>query len=365
MFSSYRWLTWIVTAFMIVSSGRLSSYAMPLGGTLLLTALLTGASRRYVRWAQHAPGLMSADVLLSVAVVVGTGGWESPFILHAYSSLVLPALLFGWRGGVMAGLAFVALQQAALMAIGMPASDRVFESNLSSLSVLLTLVVPPVFGALYSVVVERIRTQNRDQRDHRDQDARVERPLAREDRFEPPLFGGGPRSIERRDSVLSPATLAADLTRTRTAEQSVEELRRVIFTPLPAPDMELAATLDVLTLRFGQFSSLPVRVAMIGRIRAVGPIERDLLVRLTQEALLNIQQHAHAASVSVTLRYDISSVALLIQDDGVGLVDGTYERPGLHALRAMYYRVSELGGRLDVFQTEGGGVTVRAAMPLE
>jgi signal transduction histidine kinase len=67
----------------------------------------------------------------------------------------------------------------------------------------------------------------------------------------------------------------------------------------------------------------------------------------------------------MTLRYDINSVALLIQDDGVGLVDGTFERPGLHALRAMHYRVSELGGRLDVFQTEGGGVTVRAAMPLD
>jgi len=58
-------------------------------------------------------------------------------------------------------------------------------------------------------------------------------------------------------------------------------------------------------------------------------------------------------------------VALLIQDDGVGLLDGTHERPGLHALRAMQYRLAEFGGRLDVFETEGGGVTVRATMPLE
>jgi signal transduction histidine kinase len=31
----------------------------------------------------------------------------------------------------------------------------------------------------------------------------------------------------------------------------------------------------------------------------------------------------------------------------------------------MHYRLAELGGRLDVFETEGGGVTVRATMPLE
>jgi signal transduction histidine kinase len=90
-----------------------------------------------------------------------------------------------------------------------------------------------------------------------------------------------------------------------------------------------------------------------------------VLVRLTQEALLNVQQHAHAASAVCTLRYDATSVVLLLQDDGVGLLDGTYERPGLHALRAMHYRLAELGGRLDVFETEGGGVTVRASMPLE
>jgi signal transduction histidine kinase len=47
------------------------------------------------------------------------------------------------------------------------------------------------------------------------------------------------------------------------------------------------------------------------------------------------------------------------------LLDGTHERPGLHALRAMQYRLAEFGGRLDVFETEGGGVTVRATMPLE
>ena len=49
----------------------------------------------------------------------------------------------------------------------------------------------------------------------------------------------------------------------------------------------------------------------------------------------------------------------------VSVVIATHERPGLHALRAMQYRLAEFGGRLDVFETEGGGVTVRATMPLE
>ena len=123
--------------------------------------------------------------------------------------------------------------------------------------------------------------------------------------------------------------------------------------------------IDRQNLRFGQHTGVSARVTLLGRTRVVSPIHRSLLVRLAQESLLNVQQHAHAGSAVLTLRYDASSVALLIQDDGVGLLDGTHERPGLHALRAMQYRLTEFGGRLDVFETEGGGVTVRATMPLE
>jgi signal transduction histidine kinase len=168
-----------------------------------------------------------------------------------------------------------------------------------------------------------------------------------------------------RPTLPDDAPLAAQATKIRATEQSVEDLRRVIFTPLPSIDMDLAPALDLLALRFGQHTGVSARVTLLGRTRVVSPIHRSLLVRLAQESLLNVQQHAHAGSAVLTVRYDASSVALLIQDDGVGLLDGTHERPGLHALRAMQYRLAEFGGRLDVFETEGGGVTVRATMPLE
>ena len=40
---------------------------------------------------------------IGIALMV-SGGWNSPFIFYAYSSLVVPGLLFSWRGGIMAGL---------------------------------------------------------------------------------------------------------------------------------------------------------------------------------------------------------------------------------------------------------------------
>jgi signal transduction histidine kinase len=174
------------------------------------------------------------------------------------------------------------------------------------------------------------------------------------------------RSAEpgRQDEAIQ-ASLAMQATRVRAVEPSVEDLRRLLFAPFPSPDLDLTEALDLLALRFGQHTGAASRVVTLGRARRLHTAHWSVLVRLTQEALLNVQQHAHAASAVCTLRYDATSVVLLLQDDGVGLLDGTYERPGLHALRAMHYRLAELGGRLDVFETEGGGVTVRATMPLE
>jgi hypothetical protein len=305
---------------------------------------------------------MGIDVLYALAVLLDSGGWNSPFIFYAYSSLVLPGLLFGWRGGVMAGLGFVALTAAALWAIGDSPADLVTESGWPSLARM--MAGPVLFGGLLPGLVDLLRrgAANRGQRRRMPALPRLEREIG----AETPRFTAVGRTPGRaRQSLPDDAPLAVQATKIRAAEQSVEDLRRVIFAPLPSTDMDLAPALDLLVLRFGQHTGTSARVTLLGRTRVVSPMHRRLLVRLAQESLLNVQQHAHAGSAVLTLRYDANSVVLLIQDNGVGLLDGTHERPGLHALRAMQYRLAEFDGRLDVFETEGGGVTVRATMPLE
>jgi hypothetical protein len=364
MFAAYRWLTWCATTIWLIGQGQLSTHGAVLAVTLLLTLAYSALAGRYVLLARQIPAVMVLDILIAVAVVMNSGGWESPFAFYALGSLVLPALLFGWPIGVIAGLLLVAVNQAALTLAGTPPADRLFGSDLARLSVPLVLVVPPVFGGLFALLVDRIRRQAGEQRPWHDiDDDPTFEPLSRAPRTDLPRALPAPRG-ERRSDGQPDSPLTTQLTRTR-VEPSVEQLRRVLFAPLPEPSMELGAACDVLMTRFGQQTGLAARVSVIGRTRLVRQISSDLLLRLARESLINIQQHAHAASASLTLRYDINSVMMLIQDDGIGLSDGTFERPGLHALRAMQYRIAEFGGRLDVFETEGGGVTVRATMPLE
>jgi len=361
IFFSYRWLSWCATAVLLLIQNRLLSDLPLLVVTGMLNILATMYAQRYTRIAQHTLWVLGIDVLYAVGVLMVSGGWSSPFIFYAYSSLVLPGLLFSWRGGIMAGLDFAALTAAALWAIGESPADLVTESGWPSLARM--MAGPVLFGGLVPVLIELLRRSLARRGNRR---VPIQPQLDRDIAADTPRFSAVGRSPSRaRSSLPDDAPLAVQATKIRAAEQGVEDLRRVIFAPLPSTDMDLAPALDLLVLRFGQHTGVSARVTLLGRTRVVSRIHRGLLVRLAQESLLNVQQHAHAGSAVLTVRYDASSVALLIQDDGVGLLDGTHERPGLHALRAMQYRLAEFGGRLDVFETEGGGVTVRVTMPLE
>lgn len=365
IFLGYRWLTWLVTALWLVGQAGWANFTSVLAGSLVLLLGLTLLSRRYLRLTEHLPAVLLLDILLAIVAIMFSGGWDSPFFFYGLGSLVIPSLLFGWRGGFLAGLMFVAMHQAGLLAAGTPVAERMFSSVLDSASVPLALIVPPCFGALFAVIVEQIRRQSIAHQRHGRSDTPDIEHIFRGSDYEPPQFIV-PRTSTLDSLPLSSDTrLAAQVMHTRKTDKDIEELRRLLFAPLPAPDMDFGSTLDVLSTRFEQQTNVSTHISFIGRRLLVRPLCADLLIRVAREALLNIHQHAQARSVSLTVRYDINTVALLIQDDGVGLIEGSHERPGLHALRAMHYRITELGGRMDVFETQGGGVTVRATLPID
>jgi glucose-6-phosphate-specific signal transduction histidine kinase len=373
VFFVYRWLALVLAALPLLWADWQAVYGWALLAAALLNIPATLFAQGYVRVARRTPALMAFDVFVMVLLLhvmrLSSGsedlnGMSGAFVPYAYSSLVLPALLFGWRGGLMAGLAFVTMDRAALWSVRLPPTMTTFDW----VDLALTMVAPPAFGSILPLVIELLRrvSTRRRQRRAEMRDLVLDGQPRRDPRLETFGFAALEHDTERghqEEAIQAP--LAMQATRVRAVEPSVEDLRRLLFAPFPSPDPELGEALDLLALRFGQHTGAASRVVTLGRVRRLHSAHRSVLVRLTQEALLNVQQHAHAASAVCTLRYDAISVVLLLQDDGVGLLDGTYERPGLHALRAMHYRLAELGGRLDVFETEGRGVTVRATMPLE
>ena len=99
---------------------------------------------------------------------------------------------------------------------------------------------------------------------------------------------------------------------------------------------------------------------------------------VVRESLVNVEKHARAASVFVSLVSSGGGVAVAVADDGLGWSDAERDRPvsefctnraasdagsGM-GLKACYDRLARLGGSLSVVGNEDGGITVRSWVPL-
>jgi signal transduction histidine kinase len=92
------------------------------------------------------------------------------------------------------------------------------------------------------------------------------------------------------------------------------------------------------------------------------------IFRIVQEALTNIQKHAHATSAHVDVLLAEDSIRIDITDDGVGY-EGAVTGPsaeGSHlGLLGMRERAQMFGGTFSISGASGGGTEIHATLPLD
>ncbi|WP_439141264.1 cache domain-containing protein [Planktotalea sp.] len=125
----------------------------------------------------------------------------------------------------------------------------------------------------------------------------------------------------------------------------------------------LKALTDDFTARTGMTSEFST-VVFRNRLDADAKIA---LYRIAQEALTNIERHADASHVKLSLRGDRRGAILTISDNGQGLEEGrkqadTSPRGGI-GLRNMQERMEQLNGTFTV-TSSSKGTTVQARAPL-
>lgn len=104
-------------------------------------------------------------------------------------------------------------------------------------------------------------------------------------------------------------------------------------------------------------------------ITAALPADTELaLYRILQEALKNVEQHARARRVTVTLRQAGAFVHLIVNDDGVGF-DAIHHAArrkgkGVLGLLSMRERAGYVGGTLTVKSGTRAGTEIEARIPL-
>jgi LuxR family transcriptional regulator, regulator of acetate metabolism len=131
-----------------------------------------------------------------------------------------------------------------------------------------------------------------------------------------------------------------------------------------APGGALAVKLREDTAAFTQRSGVPAHLLVIGEPGELEGGREELLVSVAQEGLRNVERHAGATEVVLTLAFSPDSVELVIHDDGVGLQGGTSRAGSGLGLGILREQIARVGGEARLTRGEDSGSTMRARVPL-
>src|SRR5215471_17208011 len=150
-----------------------------------------------------------------------------------------------------------------------------------------------------------------------------------------------------------------DLTRA-----SMAELRRALE-GLRTPglgDRSLPQALHALSREVGARAGMEIRCQVVEGTDALGPAVSEALWRMAQEALTNVEKHAHARHVQVSVEMTPHAVIMRISDDGCGLPPDAASRSGHYGLRGMRERLEGPGGTLTLHSNGQCGTLVEARL---
>jgi signal transduction histidine kinase len=107
-----------------------------------------------------------------------------------------------------------------------------------------------------------------------------------------------------------------------------------------------------------QRSAVPASVNVTGAVDQVPDQVSTAAYFVVAEALTNVNKHAEATAVQITVERRERDLAVTVLDNGTG--GANPDGSGLHGLRT---RVRALDGRLEVHSPPGGPTLIRAEVP--
>jgi signal transduction histidine kinase len=146
-------------------------------------------------------------------------------------------------------------------------------------------------------------------------------------------------------------------------ESSLAVIRNMALLLRPAmlDDLGLAAALGWLAREISRPTGLHIQVQADDLPPDLPDEHKTCVFRIVQEALHNIQKHANANAVEITVRASDSWLSVTVQDDGRGFQQGRNHGLGL---TGMHERAESLGGSVKITSGPGKGTLIEVALPL-
>ncbi|MBI2907350.1 MAG: GAF domain-containing protein [Chloroflexi bacterium] len=150
-----------------------------------------------------------------------------------------------------------------------------------------------------------------------------------------------------------------------------KDLHRLIYDLRPSllDDLGLPAALRSCAHSSLDAAGVEVHFEVAGEERRLPPQVEIALFRIVQEAITNVARHARAESTYICLEFRERSIAVQVEDDGIGFdlsraFDPAEARESI-GLLGMRERAELLGGTLTIDTKSGGGTRVAMEIPVD
>ncbi|MFW8636209.1 cache domain-containing protein [Cribrihabitans pelagius] len=173
------------------------------------------------------------------------------------------------------------------------------------------------------------------------------------------------RRLGRGDSAGAEAPLGKGITSLLTAISEVRRISRDLR-PGVLDDLGLGPALKALTDDFAARTGIETEFSTVVFRNRLDQDAKIALYRIAQEALTNIERHADASKVSISLRGHTRGATMRITDNGCGLPSADMRGGTGIGLRNMQERMEQLDGTLRILSSRGGqsGTVIEAGLPL-
>ena len=307
------------------------------------------------------PQAWAVDYAATLAFVLVSGDWRSPFYLLWLASLALPATALPVRRAIALGAAS-SLIYLAVAIIGGPVPGRLQLVSTETLAIHVSLPFMLVVSLAYAAEALRRLSAERSARERLAIEAERKRiawelhdsakqRLHAAHLLVTSMHGRVPEPI---DLLVSRASVELE-SAASDMDTSLAELRS------PLEGRRLDEALRSRAIELGASSQPEIRVC--GQAPELPLLVGAHAYRIASEALTNALRHADASLVQVTFARRDGNLHVSVLDDGRGLP--TELRPGANGLLAMENRAATIGARLTVGRPRDGGTLIELDIPLD
>lgn len=148
------------------------------------------------------------------------------------------------------------------------------------------------------------------------------------------------------------------------AREGLDEIRRIVWDMQPE-QMEKASLVEAveeLAARWSAENGVQVKMNVTGTPHSLPSSAETALLRISQEAMHNINKHAQARKVNITFSYMEDLFVMDIADDGLGFEPSKIKNG--FGMKTMRDRAEELSGTLTIESERGAGTAIAVSIPI-